>query len=221
MKCDHCDRDATVHEVTMRNGVRIEKHLCDDCAAQRGVTVQPNAPINELLKQFMTQGITPGIQVVPQSRQSACPTCKLAFAEFKQQGMLGCPDCYRAFEGQLMPLLERAQEGGQEHTGKRPRRMTIAGGQEKPRATPAAPSPTAAPSQADRERLLATMRKALETAISQEKYELAAKIRDQIKSVEEGRTPVAPSVTPGVTPGLKATPIKPRSEGTEGKGGNA
>ncbi len=190
MKCDHCDRDATVHEVTMRNGVRIEKHLCDECAAQRGVTAQPNAPINELLKQFMTQGITPGIQVVPQSRQSACPSCKLTFAEFKQQGLLGCPDCYRAFEGQLMPLLERAQEGGQEHVGKRPRRMAISGGQ-----APVAPTQAAAPA-IDRDRMLAAMRKALETAVAQEKYELAAKIRDQIRGVEEGRTPVTSANPP-------------------------
>ncbi len=197
MKCDHCDRDATVHEVTMRNGVRIEKHLCDQCAAQRGVTVQPNAPINELLKQFMTQGITPGIQVVPQSRQSACPTCKLTFAEFKQQGMLGCPDCYRAFEGQLLPLLERAQEGGQEHAGKRPRRMTMSGSlTPAPQPVLAAPkTPPALPS-ADRERVLATMRKALESAVAQEKYELAAKIRDQIKGVEDGAIPLVPATRP-------------------------
>ncbi|MFO0831190.1 MAG: UvrB/UvrC motif-containing protein [Phycisphaerales bacterium] len=200
MKCDHCDRDATVHEVTMRNGVRIEKHLCDGCAAQRGVTVQPNAPINELLKQFMTQGITPGIHVTPQGRQGACPSCRLTFAEFKQQGLLGCPECYRAFESQLMPLLERAQEGGQEHTGKRPRRVSAGGAEAQPPLAQPALAPPATPAalpSADRERVLATMRRALEAAVAQEKYELAAKIRDQIKGVESGATPVAPAPRAG------------------------
>ena len=33
MKCDRCDNDSTVHEVTVRNGVKVEKHLCKSGSA--------------------------------------------------------------------------------------------------------------------------------------------------------------------------------------------
>ena len=33
MKCDTCNKPATVHLTEIRNGKKIEKHLCEQCAA--------------------------------------------------------------------------------------------------------------------------------------------------------------------------------------------
>ena len=34
MKCDNCNNPATVHLTEIKHGKKIEKHLCEQCAAQ-------------------------------------------------------------------------------------------------------------------------------------------------------------------------------------------
>jgi len=34
MKCDNCNKPATVHLTEIKSGKKIEKHLCEQCAAQ-------------------------------------------------------------------------------------------------------------------------------------------------------------------------------------------
>lgn len=180
-KCDHCDREATVHEVTVRNGVKIERHLCEECAHASGISIQPQKPIDELIKHFVVaQGLTPVVPPAAQPpRASACPTCKTTFAEFKQHGLLGCADCYRAFEGQLLPLLERAHEGGQTHVGKLPKRTMAEASDEMAREA-------AARMAEEREQRVRMVRSELDQAVKDERYEMAAKLRDQLRKMEMG-----------------------------------
>lgn len=119
MKCDGCENEATVHEVSIRNGAKVERHLCERCARGKGVGTQPaGVPLTAMLSQFVT------VQAMDAAQAAAaqCPACKLTFAQFKHDGKLGCPVCYAAMENQLSPLLQRAHEGGTHHTGKTPRR---------------------------------------------------------------------------------------------------
>lgn len=57
MKCDQCDKEATVHEVTIVNGVALERHLCEGCAQAQGLATGPGPtgtiPLEEFLKQFV------------------------------------------------------------------------------------------------------------------------------------------------------------------------
>src|SRR3954470_9818320 len=54
LKCDNCNKPATVHLTEIRNGKKIEKHLCEQCAAQNeGLPVKSHTPINELLTNFV------------------------------------------------------------------------------------------------------------------------------------------------------------------------
>ena len=62
----------------------------------------------------------PRVEVVKQS--PACGACGTTFAKFRQTGLLGCAQCYFAFEDRLAPLIERAHEGASQHVGKTPRR---------------------------------------------------------------------------------------------------
>ena len=36
-KCDLCDKPAVVHEVTVKNGVKKEMHLCEEHADAAGI----------------------------------------------------------------------------------------------------------------------------------------------------------------------------------------
>jgi len=165
MKCDRCQNEATVHEVTVHKGEKVEKHLCEQCAKSDGIAVQSHPPIAEMLSKFvMASGV--GEKASPGKR--ACPGCGMTFAEFRQTGLLGCEGCYASFEEQLSPLLERAQEGGSHHIGKTPRR---GGGA------------------LDRGKVVATLRKQLLDAIAAEHYEKAAELRDRLRAVGAGDEP--------------------------------
>ena len=83
------------------------------------MTLPSHQPLNELLTQFVITTKGSRSKVAP---RKACPGCGLTFARFRQVGTLGCPDCYQAFEPQLAPLIERAQNGATHHSGKTPLR---------------------------------------------------------------------------------------------------
>lgn len=160
-KCDQCDRPATHHIVEIVNGEKIEKHLCELHATEQGVEGQQvtHKPINELLTNFVKlhSGQDP-------HQEDACVSCGMTFAEFRETSVLGCPQCYSTFENQLAPLLERAHEGATHHVGKVPRR--------------------AGAGQMRQQRLL-RLHKQLDDAVESENYEMAARLRDEIRKFQE------------------------------------
>ncbi len=170
-KCDHCNRPATHHSVEIVAGDKIEKHLCDLHAAAEGVSMKPaHTPLPDLLTNFVKQhasGATPSqggaAAASAPSEQLACERCGTTFAQFREQSLLGCPQCYKDFEPQLSPLLERAHEGGSHHVGKVPRRAGVGEA---------------------RQAQLMRLRQRLEDAVTGEDYELAARLRDDIRQLE-------------------------------------
>ncbi len=156
--CDHCDRPATYHSVEIIKGQKIEKHLCEFHAAQEGQSgKESHTPINELLTNFVK--LHSGAATAEQ-QDAVCENCGMTFAQFRETSLLGCPNCYKSFETQLAPLLERAHEGGTHHLGKVPKR---AGAGEQ------------------RQAYLLRMRKRLSEAVAAEDYELAARLRDEVR----------------------------------------
>ena len=93
-----------------------------------------------------------------------CPKCGLTFREFQTKGQLGCPDDYDVFQSVLMPLIERAHEGGDHHVGK---------------------VPVTAEETVRRQTGMVRLRRELQDAIDCEKYEEAARVRDQIRTLED------------------------------------
>ena len=165
-KCDQCSRPATHHSVEIVNGEKIEKHLCDVHAAEEGLHIKAvHTPINELLTNFVKlhSGSTSPTAATSSATAKACDNCGLTFAQFREDSLLGCPHCYRAFEHQLGPLLERAHEGGTHHIGKVPRRAGVG---------------------EQRQMALQRLRRQLDDAVDAEDYELAARLRDDIKQIE-------------------------------------
>lgn len=183
-KCQICQNEATVHEVTVRQGVRVERHLCESCAQQAGIPVHSSAPINELISKYiMSQG--PDAVVVQQSKTPApapkvttCPGCSMTFAEFKQSGHLGCPECYSAFEAQLSGVIERFHGGAGQHVGKQPLRGESAAAQGKADASRNSAIE-------ERARRMQLLRQQLEEAVRTEQYERAVKLRDELRRFDQ------------------------------------
>lgn len=211
MKCDLCDREATVHEWAKKAGQKFEKHLCEECARKQGVAIQPQQQISQLITHLIA-GAKPGMpqaQLNPTVQVGACPSCGTTYAQFRHSGLLGCPGCYQAFETQLGPLLQRAHEGGTHHSGKVP----YLGNQPAappPRAQPGprtasrpmVPKPVAgpaAPSEAAvRAEKIKRLRAQLKEAVATEQYEKAARLRDELAKLEGAQPPRSPS--PGGNP---------------------
>ena len=158
--CQRCNKtQATVHLLDISpSGEKREHHLCEHCANEEGMVAQQHEPINAILDSFLKQAS--GMQ---QMADLSCPDCGMTFREFRSNGVLGCPNDYAVFERYLAPLIERAHEGATHHVGKVPTRQREA------------PSP---------ETELAKFKHRLKDAVESEDYELAARLRDQIKKQE-------------------------------------
>lgn len=157
--CQNCKQaNATVHLTDIQaNGEPVERHLCEICAAQEGVTMKPHEPA-KMLEEFVKMGA--GMR---EAVQRTCPQCGISFGEFRAQGQLGCPHDYEAFANLLMPLIERAHDGATVHVGKHP-------GKQDPRGR--------------RRMRVSRLRRELDAAVAGERYELAAKLRDQLRELE-------------------------------------
>jgi len=136
--------------------------------------VQPSLPIKmsaEILEDLL--GTIKGAGTA-RRREVVCPGCGMTPQDFKQKGRLGCPRCYEAFRQELVPLLQRVHEAVV-HRGRLP------GGRA---PAPPPPGPMAMPA-SDTERL-ADLRRRLEDAIRGERYEEAARLRDDLRRAEKG-----------------------------------
>lgn len=160
--CQRCNQEkATVH-ITDTIPEKRERHLCDECAEKEGVIIkQKHHTTNEILQQFIKHKVVSAAATALDTL--ACPHCGTTLRDFQEHGQLGCPHDYEVFEAFLMPLIERAHEGATHHVGKVP--------------------PTAETT-VRRQTGLLRLRRELQEAVDHEDYELAARVRDQIREIE-------------------------------------
>lgn len=166
MKCDNCGQsEAVVHLTQIVNNQMATYHLCQACAAEKGVDAG-TPPVNFPLTDFLAQMGDERAAGSERAGAEACSFCGLTFGDFRSSGRLGCPHCYATFEPQLRGLLRRIH-GGTQHVGK----------------VYLPPDPAAA----DRQDRLAGLRRKLQRAVDAEDFERAAEIRDQIRALESIR----------------------------------
>jgi protein arginine kinase activator len=183
MKCDLCDQEATVQEIVPIKGKLVERHLCEECARTKGITTKPTISVPELIEKYLqhAQETSKGA-----TKATSCPSCGTTYVEFRQCMLLGCSECYKAFESQLGSLLERAHEGGTHHVGKLPRRALS--------DQPGAASPRAAilGDATLRAGRITALRRQLDDAVRAEQYEQAAALRDELRRMTELDVPPEP-----------------------------
>ncbi len=162
MVCDHCgESEAVIHLTQIVNNQMSTFHLCEKCAAEKGLEPGHNVgnfPLTDFLAQM---GKASGPETATAS--GPCPFCGTKMEDFKKTGRLGCSHCYVAFEPHLKSLLRRLH-GGTQHVGK----------------VYLPPDP----SSADRQERLAGLKRKLDRAVESEDFERAAQIRDMIRNLE-------------------------------------
>jgi len=161
MVCDLCKDGEAVIQLTEieGSGVRL-LHLCEKCAAERGVetTITAAKPqINNFLQTIHEQ------MAGAKGEAAQCSFCSSTLADFRATGRLGCAHCYETFEKSLRDLLRRVH-GNSRHIGRRY----------------VAPLPSELPHVSTATEL----RDRLKRAIEAEQFELAADIRDKLRGIE-------------------------------------
>ena len=113
MICQNCEtREATVLVQTVVSNHVTKAALCSSCATDN----EPAAALDALLQ--VLAGLTPRTRPHP----ARCGTCRTSFANFRESGRFGCPDCYEHFLPQVKDLLPRVHAGAYHHRGKTPGR---------------------------------------------------------------------------------------------------
>lgn len=161
MLCDQCrERDAVVHLTQIVENAVTQLHLCETCAAERGVETTiatPKHPLGDFLKAVQQQAMIPSVEA------TRCAACGMTLKEFRAAGRLGCSRCYGAFDASLRELLRRVH-GSAQHVGR-----SYAG-------------PQPAPWQ--RASSVRELRDRLKRAVEQEAFEDAASLRDELRGLE-------------------------------------
>lgn len=178
MKCDvhDCDREATVHLTEIVNDNITKLHLCEEHAKQKGVEMEQHFGIADLLQGLAEYGSPP---VASQTKKIKCPNCGMGYDDFKKVGRLGCGQCYNTFRESIVALLKRIH-GSTQHMGK-----TTAPSQEAPKEAVSTKS-AARTRQSVKSQTgsVAHLKERLRKAIDEERYEEAAKLRDEIRVLE-------------------------------------
>jgi protein arginine kinase activator len=165
MQCQICKKnDATIHLTEISGGTRTEIHVCESCAVEQDIAVKSHIPINELLSNLLASQPTDEEIAGAAEQEAVCPNCGFTLAQFQKEGTLGCPADYEVFEKMLLPLIEKAHDGGTTHVGK---------------------IPSSTPLDTKQQMQLLNLRQQLAAAVQSEDYELAAKLRDEIKKSEK------------------------------------
>lgn len=170
MICEHCkQRHATVTVTQVQNGTKQEHHYCEVCAGkfhpfQLDVQDEP-VSIHQLMSDWfglpMWKNKMPE-EMQQQKKPAACPSCGFTYRHFQKVGKFGCARCYDTFREQLPPVLERLQ-ADVKHVGK-----TRAGEDQA----------------AYYQKQVESLRQQLQQAIAEERFEDAARLRDEARTLE-------------------------------------
>lgn len=136
-----------------------EVAMCEACAQKQNV---PNNPEPKKVLPPILKLLAASAQRTRREPSVQCPDCGMTLLEFRQKGRMGCPKDYDVFGAHTRELLERIH-GASQHAGRLPRQD---------------------PAIADRARRMTELQRELEAAIRQEAYEQAARLRDELKSLQ-------------------------------------
>ena len=182
MLCENCKkRQANVRYSENINGVRKELNLCDECSKRLGITDKmdfrmPSLDFSNLFGSFLEDFSSSSdfIPLLSEIKQIKCDSCNSTFDDIINTGRYGCANCYDVFEDRMDPILKKLQ-GANRHNGRLGKisnnKMKFEENEE-------------IRNEKGFKNRLEKLKEDLKKAIKDERYEDAAKIRDEIKKEE-------------------------------------
>ena len=177
-RCHICGNPASIFLTQITDGKIADLALCKKCAREKGVfdprklllaeqlfpseiSGEVEAFIKKMLESSYMEDAEEEVLASLPDMLTECPACHYTLDAYRQTGLLGCPECYKTFSTELMPLVQDAPGGAPTRRMVEPEVLD----------TPAL----------ERGRLEVL----LHDAISKENYEEAARLRDRIKHLSD------------------------------------
>jgi protein arginine kinase activator len=182
MMCDNCGKnEATVRYSENINGRKKELNLCSQCSQKLGINeMNFNMPIGisdffgGFFEDMVSNEFAPLLNEV---KQLKCNNCGFTFEDIVNTGKFGCGNCYETFESKIAPLMKEIQ-GSTKHEGRL----------NKSKINNNIKVDTNKDNSKNEKKLseIETLKDDLKNAIKEERYEDAAKLRDEIAKKEKG-----------------------------------
>lgn len=171
MLCDNCGKnEANIKLTQIINGKKTEMVICEECGKNLGISsmdFEMPIDISNFLGDFISEYDNSNyIPFNSLSTELKCNKCNMTYEEFLNNGKFGCEECYKTFENKIDILLKKIQ-GTEKYLGRRVNHNKNNKVQD---------------IKIDNKK--EELQKKLKQAIKEEKYEDAAKIRDEIKKLE-------------------------------------
>lgn len=172
MKCQNCnENEANAYIRKNINGKVTEMHLCSECAEKLGVMHEFSVE-NIFGDTFFGNLLSSGLESMNiLSSVDRCEYCGSTFNDIVKNGLVGCAHCYDKFSDKLSDSISKIH-GKTSHIGK-----TISYTEE--------PDKTAPAPQQNAKSELKKLKKDLKDAVSEQRFEDAAVLRDKIKALSE------------------------------------
>lgn len=177
MLCSNCGKnEANVRYTRIINGEKTEFALCEECAKKVGLDdIDFSMPINfsNFISDFFEDdAILPSFAKIGIEK---CPKCGLTYNEFVNNGKFGCGECYNTFSDRLDAILKNLH-GSYKHIGRAPKNIVKEMDMQKEKTTTKKID--------EKQEKIEKLNKDLQKAIKEERYEDAAKLRDEIKKIQ-------------------------------------
>ena len=183
-ECMKCSRPALIHitdVITKGPPLKVvEVHLCLEHAIEAGLMGAPilvgKTSSGKLIKQIpmhpelaklkqldAAAGVADDENIA--EAPATCPTCGTTWAQFQKGGLLGCANDYTLFDEPLTDMIRSMHERHTQHTGKLP--------------------PQSSASDTILRARKIQLESQLAAAVHGERYEEAARLRDQLRAIYE------------------------------------
>lgn len=167
MQCQSCHKNiASVRYAEIVDGEVIEQHICQECVKDKqdhthsGFEFAKPSPFIRK-DRFSAMGSS---RTATQRRVQSCKSCSTELNTIMTTGKVGCSTCYDSFPSSIDTILEGLQNA-LSHAGKVPH---LDDARTRARAD------------------LQAKRTLLKSSLKAERYEEAATLRDEIRTIEQG-----------------------------------
>ena len=204
MLCDNCGkREANIRYTENINGKIKEMHLCEECSKKLGIMDKMNFNIPTSFPSFFGSfledfGELEAMPIFNELKEEVCNSCNTSFEDIINTGSLGCPNCYDVFSDRLDPILKRLQ-GANRHVGRKAEQLNNDNKTLKNIDNEENKSEVKNKNKENNEKIHTTsendmkqekmekLQEQLKEAIKEERYEDAAKIRDEINLMKKNQ----------------------------------
>ena len=194
MLCQNCgENEANVKYTQIINGVKKQMNLCENCARKLGIESlafkMPSIDFSNFLGGMLSNDMSEFIPSLIKPETLLCDKCGSSYEDFIDSGKFGCDECYNTFSNQIEALLKNIH-GVNRHIGRSSKTLQKSKNDEKQEQEENGKQIEKKDKQINNQaeenktEKLGELKERLKLEIKEERYEDAAKTRDEIKKLE-------------------------------------